>query len=79
MANEKKYFAAADGGLNADDAPFAIKVNEVVNMENCRIGTTDAGQTGTVESIGSTILIPNPNLPSGTNIRIGSEDRKSVV
>lgn len=77
MAGEKKYFAAPDGGMNSDDAPFAIKVNEWTNAENVRTGTTDAGETGIVESIGSTILLPNPFLPLGQNFPLtgqGIED-----
>lgn len=56
MLNEKKYFPGGSG--NFDDAPFALGPNDWINMENCRIGSTDAGEVGTVESIGSTLLIP---------------------
>lgn len=73
MPTDKKYLGDfANGGGDYDSAPFAIGPNKSVNMENCRIGTTDAGETGTVESIGSTILIPNPYLPAGENIEIES-------
>lgn len=59
------------GALNADDASFLIGANQWVNMENCRTGSTDNGVTGTVESIGSTVLISQPS-PSVTFVPIGS-------
>jgi hypothetical protein len=77
MEQERKYFAnpsGGDGGQgrgNFDDASFAIGINEYVNKENCRTGSTDAGFTGTVESIGSTLLISNPE-PSITFIELGA-------
>jgi len=54
---EKKYFAAPDGGLNADDVDIAVGENQWVNMENARVGSTDKGVTGVVESIGGTRLL----------------------
>jgi len=54
---EKKYLAAPDGGLNADDVDIAIGENQWVNMENARVGSTDKGYTGVVESIGGTRLL----------------------
>lgn len=73
MPFEKKYPGDfTNGGGDFDSAPFRVAPNQTVNMENCRIGTTDAGETGTVESVGSTILIENPYLFAGNNIEIGS-------
>lgn len=70
---ELKYFAANDAGGNFDDADFAIGENDWVNMENCRTGSTDKGFTGTVESIGGTLLISTPQ-PSVTFLEIGSAE-----
>src|ERR1700743_784372 len=73
MQQEKKYFGSPqNAGGDFDNAFFAVEQNNWVNMENCRTLTTAAGEIGTVESIGSTILINNPNLPAGDNIVIGS-------
>lgn len=58
------------GYCNAEDAPFAIGQNQWVNMQNSRIGSTDKGVTGTVESIGGTILLSTPS-PSVSFIEIG--------
>ena len=68
---ELKYFAGNDGKLNADDASFVIGLNEWVNAENIRTGSTDAGVTGTVESIGSNVLISTPQ-PSIVFTTIGT-------
>lgn len=57
---EKKYFAANGehmGRCNADDAAFAISLNEWVNMSGLRVGSTDKGVTGTVESVGGSIRV----------------------
>jgi hypothetical protein len=70
---ERKYFASPDGRLNSDDAAAFIRINEWVNSENVRIGSTDKGVTGTVESIGSTRLLSTPQ-PSVTFLGIGSVD-----
>jgi len=70
MPKEKKYLLSEDSMLNADDAPFAISPNSWVNMENCRTGSTDKGVTGTVESIGGTLLLSTPQ-PSITFLTIG--------
>lgn len=68
--SERKYFAdPQSGGLNADDIPAVIGVNDWINMENCRTGSTDAGYTGSVESIGGTLLKSTPQ-PSATFIEI---------
>src|ERR1700749_332593 len=72
MIQEKKYLGGPQGSGNFDDAFFAVGPNSWINMDNCRSLTTDAGETGTIESIGSTILLNNPYLPEGINIRIGS-------
>lgn len=71
MPKEKKYLLSEDSMLNADDAPFAISPNSWVNMENCRTGSTDKGVTGTVESIGGTLLLSTPQ-PSITFLTIGA-------
>jgi hypothetical protein len=69
---EKKVFADIQSGrLNSDDSPFVVGTNEWVNMENCRTGSTDLGETGVVESIGSNVLISVPQ-PSVNFITIGS-------
>lgn len=83
MLIEKKYFGGPQGSGNFDDAFFAVGPNSWVNMENCRTLTTDGGQTGVVQSIGSTILIPNTShaVNSG-DIEIGSavdETRNRVI
>ena len=70
---EKKYFADNSGRLNADDASFAIGLNEWVNAENVRSGTTDDGVTGVIESIGGTLQISQPQ-PSINFVTIGSAD-----
>lgn len=73
MEQERKYFAdEQSGGGNFDDSPFAIGVNNVVNMQDARMWSTDAGVTGTVESVGSTALISTP-APSVTHVEIGAE------
>lgn len=69
----RKYFAAPDGRGNFDDADFIVGENEWVNMENCRVGSTDKGVVGTVEGIGSTVL-KSTAQPSVTNIVIGSAE-----
>lgn len=73
MQVEKKYFGGSDGVGNYDDADFAVGPNQWINMENVRSGSTDfaAGATGWLESIGSTRLISNPNLPAGQNYCLG--------
>jgi len=70
---EKKYFADSTGRLNADDAPFVVGLNEWVNAENVRSGTTDDGVTGVIESIGGTLQISQPQ-PSVNFTTIGSAD-----
>jgi hypothetical protein len=74
MEQEIKYLADPQSGFgNFDDADFVLGTNEVVNMENMRTGSTDSGIVGTVESIGSTLML-SPAEPSITNISIGSAD-----
>lgn len=68
---EKKYFAAPDGGLNADDVDIAVGENQWVNLIDARVGTTDNGVTGVVESIGGTVTLTDPQ-PSITFVNIGS-------
>jgi hypothetical protein len=71
IEKEKKYFNAQDSILNSDDAPFAVSPNSWVNMENVRTGSTDKGTTGTVESVGGTLLLSTPQ-PSVNFITIGA-------
>lgn len=71
MPNERKYPAEVSGICDADSAPFAVGVNSWVNSENIRTATTDAGVTETVESIGSNVLISQPQ-PSVTYLTIGN-------
>lgn len=61
MQHEKKYW---EGYLNGDDADAYIQFTEYVNMQDFRFGTTsDKGFAKQLESVGSTLLIPNPLLP----------------
>lgn len=72
IKQEKKYLGdpqTASG--NFDDADFAIGINQWTNLENFRIGSTDAGVTGTLESIGSTLLKSGIE-PSVTHIPLGN-------
>lgn len=69
MEYEKKYFGNGSG--NFDDADFILQPNQWVNMENCRVGSTDNGVIGTVESIGKVVFLSDPE-PSVTNVVIGS-------
>lgn len=66
---EKKYFGSGSG--NFDDADFVLQPNQWVNMENCRVGSTDKGVVGTVESVGSNVLL-SPIQPSVTFVTLGS-------
>ncbi len=68
---QRNYFP--NGRLNADDSNVFVGKDEIVNGENIRWGTTDAGVTGVVESIGSTKLISTP-FPSLTYFEIGSAE-----
>lgn len=69
MLFEKKYFGAGQG--NFDDADFILLPNQWVNLENARVGSTDKGVIGTIESVGSNVL-KSPIEPSVTNVVIGS-------
>lgn len=69
--NEHKYLADPSFRLNADDAPFSLGTNEIVNGENIRTSTTDNGVTNVVTSIGSNVLISTPQ-PSVVFITIGT-------
>jgi len=60
LEQEKKYFVSTDSGLDADHADIAISPNSWVNMENCRILSTDKGVIGTVESVGGTRALTEP-------------------
>lgn len=69
MQYEKKYFGNGQG--NFDDVDFVLPPNQWVNLENARVGSTDKGVIGTIESIGSNLLL-SPVLPSVTFVQIGS-------
>lgn len=71
MLFEKKSYNTPDIGGDFDTAPNALAPNAWINSENVRVLTTDGGQIGNLESIGSTELLPNPYLPAGDNIEIG--------
>lgn len=63
---ERKYFADQQTGLlNADDEAFAVGVNEWVNSENLRSGTSDKYATGVVQAIGSNYIL-SETFPSVT-------------
>jgi hypothetical protein len=68
--SEKKYLKCI---LNADDADFSVAQDEVINSENVRFGSTDAGIINTIESIGSTTLLSQIQ-PSVSTVVIGSTD-----
>lgn len=69
MLYEKKYFGNGSG--NFDDVDFLLLPNQWVNLENARVGSTDKGVTGTVESIGSNVLLSSVQ-PSVTFVQIGA-------
>src|SRR5580692_3766439 len=81
MAVEIKDFGGQEGGGDFDSAPHKVEPHKWVNLENMRVLTTDAGEIGNVESIGSNVLINNPNLPAGNNTQIGSiiNEEDSVI
>jgi len=71
---EKKYPASlTDGGINTDDADFAVGTNQVIGGQNIRWGTTDKGRTAVVESIGGTRQI-SESMPSITFYTIGTAE-----
>jgi hypothetical protein len=70
---ERKYNGGKDGMLDSDSASFAVAPNAWVNAENVRSGTTDKGVTETIESIGNTVLISQPQ-PSINFIDIGKAE-----
>lgn len=79
MEYEKKYFGNGSG--NFDDADFILQPNQWINMENCRVGSTDKGVVGTVESIGSTVLLSEPE-PSVTFVQLGAtqdEENRRII
>jgi hypothetical protein len=68
MQKEKKYLKCI---LNSDDADFSVGQDEVINSENVRFGSTDAGVINTIESIGSTTLLSQIQ-PSVNFVQIGA-------
>jgi|SRR5580692_5946835 hypothetical protein len=72
MQIEKKYWLP--GMLNGDAADFKVGPDEYINCQDFRIGTTsDKGFAEQLESVGSTLLIANSNLPIfGVNTCIGT-------
>jgi hypothetical protein len=71
QGKEKKDFF--QGGGDFDSADFRVQPNDWVNMENCRVGSTDKGVIGTIESIGSNVL-KSAIEPSVTFVCIGSAE-----
>jgi hypothetical protein len=71
MLYEKKYYGNGSG--NFDDADFVLQPNQWVNLQNARVGSTDNGVIGTVESVGSNVLL-SPIEPSVTNVMIGAAE-----
>lgn len=72
MQIEKKYWIDM---LDGDSADFRVQENAYINMQDFRFGpTSDKGFAEQLESVGSTILLPNPVLPTGTNYCIGTAD-----
>lgn len=69
MLYERKYFGNGQG--NFDDVDFILLPNQWVNLENARIGSTDKGVIGTIESVGSNVLLSSIQ-PSVTFVQIGS-------
>jgi hypothetical protein len=67
MLYEKKYFGNGQG--NFDDVDFILLPNQWVNLENARIGSTDKGVIGTIESVGSSLLLSSIQ-PSVTFVQI---------
>jgi len=79
MLTEKKYFGNGRG--NFDDVDFVLQSNEWVNLENMRVGSTDKGVIGTVESVGSNVLLSSIQ-PSVTFVQIGSvedQERNQII
>jgi hypothetical protein len=71
---EKKYLASLqDGGLNTDDADFAVPTNQVIAGQNVRWGSTDEGRTSVVEDIGGTRQISEAQ-PSVTFLTLGTAE-----
>ena len=67
---EHKYLGIG-AGLDSDSAPFSVDENSWINAENVRTQSTDSSATKTMNSIGSTILISQPQ-PSVVFITIGT-------
>lgn len=61
--------------LDGDSADFRVMQNAYINMHDFRFGpSSDKGYAEQLESVGSTLLIPNTGLPAGTNYCIGTAD-----
>lgn len=63
-----------EGMLDSDSGSIYLPPSAWVNMRDLRIGSTDTvrGRVDYIQSVGSTVLKNNPNLPAtGTNIVIG--------
>ncbi len=74
LQKEVKYFGNEQtSGCNSDDADFIVPTNGWMNAENVRSGSTDAGETGIIESVGSNVLLSTAQ-PSVTYITIGTAD-----
>jgi hypothetical protein len=57
--------------MDGDSAPFAVSPNSWVNAENIRVGSTDKGAVGGVESVGSTLKL-DTDRPG--YVRLGSAE-----
>lgn len=62
MLQEKKKFTGSGSGGDFDSAPTEVLPFGWVNAENVRTLTTDAGEVGNLESLGSNVLKNNPYL-----------------
>lgn len=78
---ERKFFADPQARLNADDTPTAVGENDWVNLQNCRTGTTDSGRTGTLESIGGTLLksVVQPSATFLTILSVPDEVNRRII
>lgn len=74
MTNKKGFF----GGLNVDDADFAVPQNDYIGALNIRVSTGESGDRGIVSTVaGNTLKDKTLNnlpisLPSGINETIGA-------
>lgn len=67
MKNTKKILF---GKINTDDDPRFFQEGDYLNMENCRVASSDNGKNLRVENFKGTIQKYN-NYPAGTNTELG--------